>query len=46
MNEGWHFRYVGLEAARYITENDLTLEEFWTRFGPVETADPAEAAAA
>ncbi len=36
MNEGWHFRYVGLEAAKYITDNDLTLEEFWQRFGPAE----------
>lgn len=26
--EPWHFRYVGVEAATYITENDLTLEEF------------------
>ena len=33
MNEGWHFRYVGLDAARYITDNDLTLEEFWQQFG-------------
>ncbi len=33
MNEGWHFRYVGLEAAQYMAENDLTLEEFWERFG-------------
>lgn len=33
MNEGWHFRYVGLEAAQYMTENDLTLEEFWGQFG-------------
>ena len=33
MNEGWHFRYVGLEAARYITDNNLTLEEFWQQFG-------------
>ena len=41
MNEGWHFRYVGLEAAKYMTENDLTLEEFWQRFGPAETAAPA-----
>ena len=32
MNEGWHFRYVGKEAAEYITENDLTLEEFWQQF--------------
>jgi D-alanyl-D-alanine carboxypeptidase len=27
--EPWHFRYVGKEAAQYITENGLTLEEFW-----------------
>jgi len=33
MNEGWHFRYVGEEAARYIMDNDLTLEEFWDQFG-------------
>lgn len=26
--ESWHFRYVGEEAAAYITENHLTLEEF------------------
>ena len=26
--EPWHFRYVGVEAARYIMENDLCLEEF------------------
>ena len=26
--EPWHFRYVGKEAAAYIMENDLTLEEF------------------
>ncbi len=28
MNEGWHFRYVGVEAAKYIMENNLCLEEF------------------
>lgn len=28
MYEPWHFRYVGLEAASYIKENDLCLEEF------------------
>ena len=33
MNEGWHFRYVGDEAARYIMDNGLTLEEFWQQFG-------------
>lgn len=26
--EPWHFRYVGVEAARYITKNNLTLEEY------------------
>ena len=26
--EPWHFRYVGLEAAAYIMENHLSLEEF------------------
>lgn len=26
--EPWHFRYVGVEAADYIYENSLTLEEF------------------
>ncbi len=28
MFEPWHFRYVGQEAAVYIMENGLTLEEF------------------
>ena len=27
--EPWHFRYVGVEAATVITENNLCLEEFW-----------------
>ncbi|MCM1325560.1 MAG: M15 family metallopeptidase [Bacteroidales bacterium] len=27
--EPWHFRYVGIEAATVITENNMTLEEFW-----------------
>ena len=26
--EPWHFRYVGKEAAEYIMENGLCLEEF------------------
>lgn len=26
--EPWHFRYVGVEAATYIMEHDITLEEF------------------
>jgi D-alanyl-D-alanine carboxypeptidase len=28
MGESWHFRYVGVEAAKYMTENNLCLEEF------------------
>ena len=27
-NEDWHFRYVGKEAAKYIMENQLCLEEY------------------
>jgi len=27
--EPWHFRYVGKEAAKFMYENDLTLEEFY-----------------
>ncbi|MDR1263322.1 MAG: M15 family metallopeptidase [Oscillospiraceae bacterium] len=27
--EPWHLRYVGLEAAQYMTDNELTLEELW-----------------
>lgn len=26
--ESWHFRYVGEEAARYIMDNEITLEEY------------------
>ena len=31
--EPWHFRYVGKEAAAFIMENDLTLEEFLALYG-------------
>lgn len=27
-DEPWHYRYVGKEVAQYMTENNLTLEEF------------------
>lgn len=27
--EPWHFRYVGVEAAAVITQQGITLEEFW-----------------
>ena len=26
--EPWHYRYVGYEAAKYIYENEMTLEEY------------------
>ncbi len=29
--EPWHFRYVGKDAAAYITQNNITLEEFYER---------------
>ncbi len=31
--EPWHFRYVGVEAARYMTDNNLCLEEFLALYG-------------
>lgn len=30
--ESWHFRYVGKEAAGYIMENEITLEEYLELF--------------
>ena len=30
--EAWHFRYVGVEAATYIMENNLTLEEYLSNY--------------
>lgn len=30
--EPWHFRYVGVDAAKYIMENGLCLEEFYAQF--------------
>ena len=32
--EPWHLRYVGVEVARYITENNITLEEFLKKYFP------------
>ncbi len=31
--EPWHFRYVGSQAAKYMTENHLCLEEFLALYG-------------
>jgi len=30
--EPWHFRYVGVEAATIIMEDEITLEEFWEEY--------------
>lgn len=32
-SEEWHYRYVGIEAAKYIKENNITLEEYSIRYG-------------
>ncbi len=31
--ESWHYRYVGVEAATYIMENELCLEEYLEQIG-------------
>jgi LAS superfamily LD-carboxypeptidase LdcB len=30
--EPWHYRYVGIEAAKYIYEHDITFEEYYEYF--------------
>ena len=30
--EPWHFRYVGVDAATIIYDNDICLEEFWNTY--------------
>lgn len=30
--EPWHYRYVGIEAAKYIHDNDITFEEYYEYF--------------
>lgn len=37
MYEPWHYRYVGVELARYLTDNGLCLEEY---LDPGVTIDP------
>lgn len=41
--EPWHFRYVGRDAATFMSTNNLTLEEFYTLLngGIVDTQAPA-----
>lgn len=29
--ESWHYRYVGIDAAKYLHERGMTLEEFWAQ---------------
>ena len=31
-SEVWHFRYVGVEAAKYIYENNITYDEYYVMF--------------
>ena len=30
--ESWHYRYVGIEIATYIHENEMTFDEYYIRF--------------
>ena len=30
--EAWHYRYVGVDTAKFIYENDLTLEEYYAYY--------------
>ena len=32
MFESWHYRYVGIDIANYIYENNITYEEYFVRF--------------
>lgn len=31
-SESWHYRYVGEKVAKYIYDNDITLEEYYAKF--------------
>lgn len=31
-SEAWHYRYVGKKVAKYIYENEITLEEYYVKF--------------
>ena len=41
MYEPFHFRYVGVEVAKYMTENNLCLEEFVALYKPELAVAPA-----
>ena len=42
--EPWHFRYVGVDAATYIMEHELTLEEFLAYYKDIAGPDTSDAA--
>ncbi|MDL2318383.1 M15 family metallopeptidase [Eubacteriales bacterium OttesenSCG-928-A19] len=46
MYEPWHLRYVGVEVATYMTERELTLEEFTEEYRQAiavyESSDPVD----
>ena len=31
-NEPWHYRYVGIDIAKYIYDNDISYEEYYAMF--------------
>ena len=33
-DESWHYRYVGVEAATFIMQNDLCYEQFYAHYDP------------
>ena len=33
-DEPWHYRYVGVEVAKFIKENDICYEEFYKHYSP------------
>ena len=33
-DEPWHYRYVGVEAATFIMQNNLCYEEFYSHYVP------------
>lgn len=33
-DEPWHYRYVGVEVAKFIKENDICYEEFYLHYSP------------
>ena len=43
--ESWHFRYVGLKAAKYIHENDITFDEYYAYFIEGDTNEKEEESA-